>query len=339
MVKITGSQRIDLLGIKKADLPKVWADLGMPSGQAYTKGVRMVKTCVGTEFCRFGTQDSTSAGIEMERRFEQLYTPHKVKMAAVGCPRNCAEATVKDIGLIGVEGGWQVVVGGAAGKSVRKADLLTTVETTGAGARGGGAVLPVLPRERQLPGAHLRLRRAPRHREGAQGDRVRARRGAGRRCSIGCASRRRARTTRGSKGGRRGIRRSSFRSRRWRRCSHERAPLDSRDARCDNIPPREGRAVQIGDREIAIFNLGDRFLATDNRCPHKGGPLCDGIVTGASVVCPLHAWKINLEPTDGASVRPASASAACETYPVRVEDGVIVRGAAVQARARKEQVA
>jgi nitrite reductase (NADH) large subunit len=130
MVKITGSQRIDLLGIKKADLPNVWADLGMPSGQAYTKGVRMVKTCVGTDFCRFGTQDSTSAGIEMERRFEQLFTPHKVKMAAVGCPRNCAEATVKDIGLIGVEGGWQVVVGGAAGKSVRKADLLTTVETT-----------------------------------------------------------------------------------------------------------------------------------------------------------------------------------------------------------------
>jgi nitrite reductase (NADH) large subunit len=89
-----------------------------------------VKTCVGTDFCRFGTQDSTAAGIEMERRFEQLFTPHKVKMAAVGCPRNCAEATVKDIGLVGVEGGWQVVVGGAAGKSVRKADLLTTVETT-----------------------------------------------------------------------------------------------------------------------------------------------------------------------------------------------------------------
>jgi nitrite reductase (NADH) large subunit len=130
MVKITGSQRIDLLGIRKEDLPKVWADLDMPSGQAYTKGVRMVKTCVGTEFCRFGTQDSTSAGIEMEHRFEHLFTPHKVKMATVGCPRNCAEATVKDIGLVGQEGGWQVVVGGAAGKSVRKADLLTTVETT-----------------------------------------------------------------------------------------------------------------------------------------------------------------------------------------------------------------
>lgn len=130
MLKVTGSQRLDLLGIKKADLPRVWADLGMPSGQAYTKGVRMVKTCVGTEFCRFGVQDSTRAGIELERRLENLFTPHKVKMGAVGCPRNCAEATVKDIGLVGQDGSWQVVVGGAAGKSVRKADLLITVETT-----------------------------------------------------------------------------------------------------------------------------------------------------------------------------------------------------------------
>ena len=130
MVKVTGSQRLDLLGVKKSDLPKIWADLGMPSGQAYTKGVRMVKTCVGTDFCRFGVQDSTSAGIELERRLENLYTPHKVKMGAVGCPRNCAEATVKDIGLIGQEGSWQIVVGGGAGKKVRKADVLTTVETT-----------------------------------------------------------------------------------------------------------------------------------------------------------------------------------------------------------------
>ncbi|MBV8905614.1 MAG: NAD(P)/FAD-dependent oxidoreductase, partial [Acidobacteriia bacterium] len=130
MVKITGSQRIDLLGVAKEDLPKIWADLGMSSGQAYTKGVRMVKTCVGTEFCRFGVQDSIAAGIELERRLENLYTPHKTKMGAVGCPRNCAEATVKDIGLVGQDGSWQVVVGGAAGKTVRKADLLITVETT-----------------------------------------------------------------------------------------------------------------------------------------------------------------------------------------------------------------
>jgi nitrite reductase (NADH) large subunit len=130
MVKVTGSQRIDLLGIKKEDLPKVWEELGMPSGQAYTKGVRMVKTCVGTEFCRFGVQDAISTGIELETRLENLYTPHKTKMAVTGCPRNCSEATVKDIGLVGQDGSWQVVVGGAAGKGVRKADLLITVDTT-----------------------------------------------------------------------------------------------------------------------------------------------------------------------------------------------------------------
>lgn len=130
MVKVTGSQRLDLLGVKKADLPNVWRDLGMPSGQAYSKGVRMVKTCVGTEFCRFGVQDSTNTGIELERRLENLFTPHKFKMGVVGCPRNCAEATVKDLGFVGQDGSWQVVVGGAAGKSVRKADLLVTVETT-----------------------------------------------------------------------------------------------------------------------------------------------------------------------------------------------------------------
>ena len=130
MVKVTGSQRIDLLGVKKSDLPAIWADLGMPSGQAYTKGVRMVKTCVGTEFCRFGVQDAVHTGIELERRLENLYTPHKTKMGVTGCPRNCAEVTVKDIGLVGQEGSWQVVVGGAAGKHVRKADLLITVETT-----------------------------------------------------------------------------------------------------------------------------------------------------------------------------------------------------------------
>ena len=172
MVKITGSQRIDLLGVKKSDLPKIWADLGMPSGQAYTKGVRMVKTCVGTEFCRFGVQDSTSAGIEMERRLENLFTPHKVKMGAVGCPRNCAEATVKDIGLIGQEGSWQVVVGGAAGKTVRKADLLITVETTEEALASRRTLFPVLPGERQLPGTHLRFRRAGRHRESPQRNRV-----------------------------------------------------------------------------------------------------------------------------------------------------------------------
>ena len=90
---------------------------------------------------------------------------------------------------------------------------------------------------------------------------------------------------------------------------------------CENVPPREGRAVRLGALDVAVFNLGDRFLATDNRCPHSGGPLCDGIVTGSSVVCPLHAWKVSLE--DGAVQRPSGAAGHCvATYPVRVEAGV-----------------
>ena len=93
----------------------------------------------------------------------------------------------------------------------------------------------------------------------------------------------------------------------------------------ENVPPREGRAVLIGDREIALFNLGDHFLATDNQCPHQGGPLCDGIVTGSSVVCPLHAWKVNL--ANGQVERPTHGKDHCvATYPARVEDGVVLIG-------------
>ncbi|HEY8667288.1 MAG TPA: nitrite reductase large subunit NirB, partial [Tepidisphaeraceae bacterium] len=130
MVKITGGQRIDLLGLKKEDLPAVWKDLGMPSGHAYTKAFRTCKTCVGTDFCRFGTNDSTGLGIDIEKRFQGLEFPAKLKMAVSGCPRNCAEATVKDVGVIANEGGdWEIVVGGAAGASVRKADVLRRVQT------------------------------------------------------------------------------------------------------------------------------------------------------------------------------------------------------------------
>ncbi len=129
MVKVTGAQRIDLLGLKKEDLPSVWRDIGMPSGHAYAKALRHVKSCVGTDFCRFGIGDSTKLAIAMEERWEGLHTPAKVKCGVSGCPRNCAEATVKDIGVVAVEGGWQVVVGGAAGATVRKADTLTTAET------------------------------------------------------------------------------------------------------------------------------------------------------------------------------------------------------------------
>jgi nitrite reductase (NADH) large subunit len=127
MVKVTGGQRIDLLGVKKADLPAIWADLnaaGMVSGHAYSKGLRTVKTCVGTEFCRFGTQDSTGLGIKLEKLLWGSWTPAKVKLGVSGCPRNCAEATCKDVGVVCVDSGYEISVAGAAGMDVRETEFL-----------------------------------------------------------------------------------------------------------------------------------------------------------------------------------------------------------------------
>lgn len=123
MVKVTGGQRIDLLGVRKEDLPAIWADLndaGMVSGHAYSKGLRTVKTCVGTEFCRFGTQDSTGLGIKLEKLLWGSWTPAKVKLGVSGCPRNCAEATCKDVGIVCVDSGYEISVAGAAGMDVRE---------------------------------------------------------------------------------------------------------------------------------------------------------------------------------------------------------------------------
>jgi nitrite reductase (NADH) large subunit len=130
MVKLTGGQRIDLLGIRKEDLPKVWADLDMPSGYAYGKSFRTVKTCVGSDFCRFGVGDSTALGVAIETRFQGLESPGKLKLAVSGCPRNCAESYVKDVGVVAIDGGrWEIYVGGAAGAHIRKGDLLATVDS------------------------------------------------------------------------------------------------------------------------------------------------------------------------------------------------------------------
>ncbi len=131
-VKITGGQRIDLLGVKKEDLPKIWADLnaaGFVSGHAYGKSLRTVKTCVGSEWCRFGTQDSTGLGIKLERITWGSWMPHKFKMAVSGCPRNCAEATIKDFGVVCVDSGYELHVGGNGGVKVRATDLLCKVSS------------------------------------------------------------------------------------------------------------------------------------------------------------------------------------------------------------------
>lgn len=129
-VKVTGGQRIDLLGVKKEQLPAVWRDLnaaGLVSGHAYGKALRTVKTCVGSEWCRFGTQDSTGLGIRLEQMCWGSWTPHKVKLAVSGCPRNCAEATIKDLGVVCVEAGYDILVGGNGGIEVRVTDHLVRV--------------------------------------------------------------------------------------------------------------------------------------------------------------------------------------------------------------------
>ncbi|WP_300708150.1 nitrite reductase large subunit NirB [Limnohabitans sp.] len=128
-VKVTGGQRIDLLGVKKEDLVGVWKDIGMPCGHAYAKALRTVKTCVGSEWCRMGTQDSTQMGKDLEKAMWRMYAPHKVKFAVSGCPRNCAEAGIKDVGIIGVDSGWEMYVGGNGGIKTEVAHFFTKLKT------------------------------------------------------------------------------------------------------------------------------------------------------------------------------------------------------------------
>ncbi|MDD4930114.1 MAG: nitrite reductase large subunit NirB [Gallionella sp.] len=131
-VHITGGQRIGLYGISKENLPKMWAELveaGFVSGHAYGKSLRTVKTCVGSEWCRFGTQDSTGLGIRVEKMTWGSWTPHKFKIAVSGCPRNCAEATIKDFGIVCVDSGYEIHVGGNGGIKVRVTDFLCKVGT------------------------------------------------------------------------------------------------------------------------------------------------------------------------------------------------------------------
>jgi nitrite reductase (NADH) large subunit len=146
-VKVTGGQRIDLLGVKKQDLPAVWKDLAMPSGHAYAKALRTVKTCVGSEWCRFGTQDSTQMGKDLERALWRMVAPHKVKLAVSGCPRNCAESGIKDVGVIGVDSGWEIHVGGNGGIKTEVAQFLCKLRTAGEVLEHVGAFLQLYREE------------------------------------------------------------------------------------------------------------------------------------------------------------------------------------------------
>ncbi|KRV64769.1 nitrite reductase large subunit NirB [Pseudomonas citronellolis] len=147
MVKVTGGQRIDLLGVKKEDLPAIWKDLDMPSGHAYGKSIRTVKTCVGSEFCRFGTQNSTQLGIDLEHDLFNMWSPHKVKLAVSGCPRNCAEAGIKDIGIIGVDSGWELYIGGNGGIKTEVAEFFVKLKTSDEVREYSGAFLQLYREE------------------------------------------------------------------------------------------------------------------------------------------------------------------------------------------------
>jgi nitrite reductase (NADH) large subunit len=313
MLKVTGGQRLDLLGVRKQDLPAIWSELGMPSGHAYAKAVRTVKTCVGSEFCRFGVGDSTRLGVALEESTERLYTPHKVKMGVTGCPRNCAEITVKDIGIMAIQGGWEVYVGGAAGMRVRKADLLVRVEHERAA----------------LEASHLFLQY---YRENAEYlertyDFVER---------LGIA-RVRAETVEAPEPARAALLERFARSRAlaaepWREGAQPATPHQFsalapvaapargeavRVAALADLALGEGRSVRVGARDVALFRTALREVrAIAARCPHANGPLADGIVAGGKVTCPLHGWKFDL--ASGEGVSPGGNCEAIPTYAVEL---------------------
>jgi nitrite reductase (NADH) large subunit len=128
LVKVTGGQRIDLVGIKKDDLPGIWSDIGMPAGYAWGKSYRTCKACIGTDYCRFGLGDRMGLAFRIEKRFRGIDSPGKLKLATAGCPRNCSEALIKDVGAVAIgDGKWEIYVGGAGGSHVRKGDVLCVV--------------------------------------------------------------------------------------------------------------------------------------------------------------------------------------------------------------------
>ncbi len=202
LVKLTGGQRIDLVGIPKDKLPGVWQDLDMPAGWAWGKSYRTCKSCIGTDFCRFGLGDSMGLAKKIEARFRGLDSPGKLKLATAGCPRNCSEAMVKDLGAVAIgDSKWEIYIGGAAGAHIRKGDVLCTVTGEDEVLQLAGRFIRYLPRERQVQGAHLHVRAAGR--AGTHPGRGRGRCGrdrAGSRRSARMVDRRRARPLEGGHG-------------------------------------------------------------------------------------------------------------------------------------------
>ena len=325
MVKLTGGQRIDLLGIKKGDLPGVWRELGMPSGHAYTKAFRTCKSCVGTDFCRYGVGDSIALSQKIERRFQGVESPHKMKLATAGCPRNCSEAYVKDLGAVAIEGGrWEIYVGGAAGGSVRKGDLLCTVDTH-------DEVLRYMGRFMQYYREHGKyLERSYGFLERVGIDTLRKILVED---SLGICAHLDAEIQRAVDAYRDPwqepssppITRSSVAPNSHTRWRSQKTMAETITAHTINlgsvssIPVGQGRCYVVGSEEIAIFRQRDgQLFATQNRCPHRQGPLSEGVMGGGRVICPLHGHRFDLQ--DGAGSEPEEC---VQVYAVKYVKGEI----------------
>jgi len=300
-VHITGGQRISLFGLKKEELPKIWGDLneaGLVSGHAYGKALRTVKTCVGQEWCRFGTQDSTQMGIDLEKMTWGSWTPHKYKMAVSGCPRNCAEATIKDFGVVCVDSGYELHVGGNGGIKVRATEYLCAVSTPEQVKEYAAALMQLYREE-----AHYLERTAP------WLERV----------GLTYVKEKIVEDDEGRKAlAERFLYAQKFsQDDPWA----ERAEGgEAHEFTLEDIPRQGAGGVSRAEGDMAIFRtVDDELFALRDKCPHKGGPLSQGIVHGKRVACPLHDWKINLD--SGDAVAPDEGCAA--RYPVKIEGGVI----------------
>ena len=275
----------------------------MPSGHAYTKAFRTCKSCVGTDFCRYGVGDSIALAQKIERRFQGVESPHKMKLATAGCPRNCSEAYVKDLGAVAIEGGkWEIYIGGAAGGSVRKGDLLCTVDTH-------DDVLLYMGRFMQYyreHGKYLERSYGFVERVGIETLRQDSRRGQpGNLRAAGCGDSESRRCLQRSLEGSRspGLSRTVQRTRiglrtggrrkQWLKLTSQ--PIVNLGS-VDAIPRARAAATSSAIRRSPCSASATALLfATQNRCPHRQGPLSEGLVGSGRVICPLHAHQFNLE--------------------------------------------
>ncbi len=334
--KVTGGQRVDLLGAQREDLPAIWEALiaaGFESGHAYGKALRTVKSCVGSAWCRYGVQDSTAFALRIEGRYKGIRAPHKIKGGVSGCVRECAEAQGKDFGLIATERGWNVYVCGNGGATPRHADLLVADvdEDTAIRYLDRFIMFYIRTADRlmrssvwleKVAGGIEHLRRVVIGDSlgiGAELERAMAELVSSYRCEWTDVVRD-------------PTKRAQFRRHTAEPPARRRLPLVRREwvrlAAVADVPLDGGLGVRYGDAQIAVFHLASRgaWYATQNLCPHrKQMVLADGIVGDQlgvpKVACPLHKKTFSLESGHCLS----GDDLAIVTYPVRIEgDSVLV---------------